>query len=344
MPIPLIETFDGLKQNRSLMDLIQKFQDREALDNEDQIVELSALRVDDRLNVIVPGMGKYQMSGWARSQVSTIIGVKFDRWFSRANSEEQAFELNRRFSRGDGQIKVRTTLINAGENGSDGTLHGIVSPNFAPIKDSSIAEMVLTALRGVETDFRIIRTDTTDKSVSWVVGVGKPFIPGGSNVVDQIWGGLSVRNSGVGYASVSITMHLTRLACTNGLALPVPGSELLRKRHTSGLTIDRIWNEVSVKFLEVPGKLRIAGQVLANAQNVRIENPEETIGRILIAAHLPKRLAAPILAQYQREDQSAFGLSQALTDSGMLSSLQVSPEERQQIEVAAGEFLRNSVV
>ena len=46
-----------------------------------------------------------------------------------------------------------------------------------------------------------------------------------------MWGGILVRNSGVGFASLLMTLHLTRLVCKNGMTAPLPDALLLKRRH-----------------------------------------------------------------------------------------------------------------
>ncbi len=342
--ITLTQSINGLSRNHGLPDLINRFQEVEFLSNPDQVLELRNLSADGNLNIVVPGMGRFSMTDWSKSQIALLLGIKFDKWFENASPDEKAFELNRRFARATGEFKLRTSLIDAGTNGNDGTLQGIVSPGFTPVKDSEIANQVHVALRDVEPELRVIRSDISTRSTSFVIGVGKPFIPGGVNEIGDIFGGIHVQNSGVGYSSLSMTLHLTRLICKNGMTVPLRNAEILRCRHTSGLSLERIQKEIGAKFQEIPGQLRRAGQVLQTARAVSIENIEETITRILQQAHLPRKLVQPLLVAFYREPHSsAFGVAQAMTDAATLAELGMKPEERHQLETAAGNFLQNII-
>ncbi|MFZ2957393.1 MAG: DUF932 domain-containing protein [Candidatus Ozemobacteraceae bacterium] len=289
-------------------------------------------------------MGRFALTDWSKSQLSTLLGFKFDKYFENASPEDKAFELNRRFARADTEVKLRTTIIGAGDCANDGTLKAIVSPSFTAIKDSQVASLVFESLSAVESELRIIRADITTRSTSYVIGVGKPFRPGDDHEIGDIWGGIHIQNSGVGYSSISITLHLTRLICKNGMTVPLRNAEILRRRHTSGLSIERVQEEIGNKFQEIPGQLRQAGHVLQTSRTVMIENVEETITRILQQAHLPRKLVQPLMQAFSREPHaSVFGVAQAMTDSQTLADLQIRPEERLQLEQAAGNYLLNLI-
>lgn len=328
--------------NQGFNDLLDRLQTAEFLDNPDTISPLNQLQADSNLNIAVPNMGRFALTDWSKSQLSSLLGIRFDKWFVNSDPEDQAYELNRRFARADGEVKLRTTLIGAGGNQNDGTLRGIVSPSFTSIKDSQVASMVCKALEDVEPELRIIRADITTRSTSYVIGVGQPFRPGGSHEVGDIFGGIHIQNSGVGYASLSMTLHLTRLICKNGMTVPLRNAEILRRRHTSGLTIERVQEEIGRKFIEIPGQLQQAGQIIHRSQSVAVMNVEETITRILQQSHLPRKLLQPLMLAFSREPHaSAFGVVQAMTDSETLQQLQIKPEERIQLEQAAGSYLRD---
>ena len=73
----------------TLQELHSVLKDRESKELPDKVIPMSALKVDEDLNVIVPGEGSYQMNQWARSQLSSLLGLKFDRWFENTSREEK---------------------------------------------------------------------------------------------------------------------------------------------------------------------------------------------------------------------------------------------------------------
>ncbi|MBU1106380.1 MAG: DUF945 domain-containing protein [Candidatus Riflebacteria bacterium] len=323
-------------------ELMRTLQAREFMSNPDKTVAIKALTADTGLNIVVPDMGRFALTDWSKSQLSTMLGLKFDKWFENSSPDDQAYELNRRFARAEGEVKLRTSLLGAEEFASDGTLQGIVSPSFSAVEDSRVAELVIHSLSMVEPEIKILRADITTRSTSFVVGIGRPFTPGDQREIGSIFGGIHIQNSGVGFASLAITLHLTRLVCTNGMTVPLRNAEILRRRHTSGLSIDRVRAEVGHKFREIPGHLYQAGQILQEARQIYISNVEDTIAHILQKYHLPKKLIAPLLKTFgQTPETTAFGVVQAMTDSQTLNSLGLRPEEKLQFEQAAGSYLQS---
>ncbi|MFH0959514.1 MAG: hypothetical protein V1897_12495 [Pseudomonadota bacterium] len=340
----LTASLNGHNTDHSLTDLITKLQEIEFLDNHDISLPLNQLTADEQLNIIVPNMGRFTMTDWSRSQLSTAIGCRFNKYFENASPSERMSELNLRFARAnhESQVRLRTTLIGAGTNGSDGTLKAIVSPSFTAIPDSQVIELIFRSLNEVEPDLRLIKADITTRSTSLVIGISKPFIPGGLQEIGDIFGSIYFRSSGVGFSSLSMTLFLHRLICKNGMTVPLRNAEILRCRHTSGLSLERIQEQIGNKFQEIPGQLRRAGQILQSSRAVGITNVEDTITRILRDAGLPRKLVQPLMLAYNREPgANAFNVAQAMTDNATLDELGMKPEERHQLETAAGEYLRS---
>ncbi|MBF0502320.1 MAG: hypothetical protein HQM09_19425 [Candidatus Riflebacteria bacterium] len=321
---------------RTLHDLIWKFQDLESQENDDTVIELNKLRVLDNAKVQIPGLGEYEMTDWSRKQMSLLVGIKYDRWFNNASPADQSAELTRRFARSNELVRLRTRKND--HLSTDGILRGFVSPKYTPVKDSQIARLMLMALRNVDPDMRLIRANITDRTVSYVIGVGHPYLIGGPGDVGDVWGGILVRNSDVGYASLKISLYLTRLICRNGMTAPLPNSgTLFCRKHTKGILDDNLLQLLGEKLVEVPGQLRQSGQIMLNASSVQIANPEEEIARILDNSNLPKRLLTPVLAAYAIEPRpNAFGVSSAFTRAAQ----GFSSEERLEIENAASAYLQ----
>jgi hypothetical protein len=175
----------------------------------------------------------------------------------------------------------------------------------------------------------------TDRSTSFVVAVGKPYRVGGDGQVGDVWGGVTIRNSGVGYASLLMVASLLRLACLNGMCLPLPDAVLLRRRHRA-ITDDKIKGMLSDSLQRVPGMLRQAGETLQASTGRQIADVGMAVTGLLQQAGLPMRFHEPIMAAYQREPvATAFGVSQAMT----LAAQGLSPEDRLEVEQVAGRYL-----
>jgi len=328
-------TFNG--SSKTLGDLVQHFSQREHYEDDDICAELQHLQMTPTGLLEVPRRGSLALTDWSRRQLANFVGIRWDKWFQQTTPAEQAEEINRRFARTSIELKLRTTqLVEPGVE-ADGTLQAFVSPGYTAVRDSVVAQAMQTSLSSVvDNDLRIIRADLTSMTTSYVIGIGKPYQVGGAGEVGDVWGGILVRNSGVGYASLSIVLHLTRLVCRNGLTAPLQNAELLRHRHTKGIASDRIFQMLGERLIEVPGKLRHCGQILLQANATPIDNPADIIGTILDNNGLPRRYLPPILSAYEIEPRrNAFGVTSAITRAAQ----QFSPEERLELEQAASRYL-----
>jgi hypothetical protein len=291
------------------------------------------VRTDD--TIAVPSIGNFALTDWARKQLAILLGIRWDRWFETSNREEQADEINRRLWRKSASVRLRTSRIAVASNGTAGILRAIVTPTFSPVGDVLLARLLVRLLEAAEPELRLLRTSITDRSVTYMIAVGKPFKPGGDKVVGDIWGGLIVRNSGVGFASLAITMSLVRLICLNGMTAPIPDAVLLRRSHR-GITDERLLDGLTKNLRELPGKISEGARVLADARSREIQEPEREFLRVLQLGHMPRRLLPELQTAYALEpEQSMFGISQAVTRA----SQELSPEERFELDRAAGTYL-----
>lgn len=322
---------------RTLIDLAETFREYEEKFNPDVVVRLNQLAITTDENIVVPGLGEFGFSPWSKRQLSALLGLKWDRYFENASAQQRADEINRRLARSTEELRVRTTSDTAVGVDADGTLRGIVTPGFSPVEDSKVAGLVVDAMQGIDGEMKIIRADVSDRTTTFIVAIGRPYKVGGTGEVGDVWGGLMVRNSGVGFASLLMIAHLVRLVCRNGMTCPVPENELLRRRHR-GIDETRMRLLLSGRLKELPGKLHRAGEVLEASTRRRVDDVEAEVRGVLDRANLPQRFLPAILDAYNAEPlPSAFGISQAVT----LAAKGVSAEERLDLERAAGDYLRH---
>ncbi len=247
--------------------------------------------------------------------------------------------MNRRFARASGTVRLRTNRLREPvseiDHGVDGILRAFVSPGYTPVGDARLGRMLIAALSPDERELRLVRADLTDRTTSYVVGIGKPFRRGDDSIVGEVWGGLLVRNSGVGYASLVMVLHLTRLVCLNGMTAPLPDAHLLRRRHR-GIEDDALRYLLADKLSGLPARIHQGGERLLAADARLVPNFDIEIRRVLDDAGLPQRYLPAITAAYLREPRpTAFGVSQAIT----LAAQGLPPEERFELERAAGNYL-----
>jgi hypothetical protein len=290
-----------------------------------------------RGTIKTPSGGHYAMTDWSRSQLSSLLGVRWDKWFSRASGEERADEVNRRLGRmGEIPLKLRSSRTAPESAEADGILDGIVTPAYTPIPDSQVARLVAGALTLHEPELKVIHNFATSMTTSYVVAVGKPQGRGG--VVGEMWGGVLIQNSGVAYSCLSIQAHVTRLICTNGMKA-VHRANILRKRHR-GLDMNIIAEQIFEGVRRLPGTISRTLDIIDRSVNVPVGDVEGEVRRLLGDARMPLRHAAPIMAAYNDEPiRTAFGISQAIT----AHAKDVSSEERVELEAVAATY-QSSVV
>ncbi|MFZ2955426.1 MAG: DUF932 domain-containing protein [Candidatus Ozemobacteraceae bacterium] len=319
----------------SLSSMVSHLEAIESRENPDLTVDLSSLRAGEDQSILVPGHGSFQMTSWARSQLSISLGFRFDKYFENASFEDKAFELNRRLGRAQGQFKLRTTRDAFGTS----ILRAFVSPSYQPIADSFVASMILSALRRTEDEFPVMKAEITDTSTVYSIRIGQSF-----NVsVGEIFGTLQIINSGTGASSLRISLALLRKVCSNGLCLPVGSGDatLIRRRHQGQVEL-QLWEKISTKLVGIGEKLSRGVKTLDDSRNILVTDPRREIESVLRRAHLPKRLLEPLTKAFQKEAHfSAFGVSQAITDAQTHQDLHLSLEDRLQLEDAAGSYLNS---
>lgn len=321
----------------TLRHLRDQFARRESLENPDVIVPTKALRLTEEGTLAVPDLGNaFAFTDWSRRQMASLVGVRWDRWFARMSPGEQSLEVNKRLWMRDDRLKIRTSRSGS-PNGVAGIVSALVSPTFTPLADTQVLDLLNEALTPVEPVTHVVRHFVTDRTTSYVVGIGKPFRPGDNKEVGDIWGCLSIRNSGVGFAAASFVASLTRLLCKNGMTAPIPDALLFKRAHRA-FDLDKLRRLLAERLRELPGRLADAGRVLLASRRATIADPKEAFLAILRAAHLSGKLLAEVERAYDAEPVlkgSAFGVSQAATRAAQ----SMSPEDRFDLERAAGQWL-----
>lgn len=321
------------------------FAELEAKNLADAVVPLADITYTPDDTLEIPGQGTLLPTVWAKSQLARLVGLKFDRWFENAGGAIRADDMNRRFRRSTETVKLRSRRIvvdvdaedaDEGAAHADGVLRALVSPTYTAVSDERIADELAWALAGREEAARLVRFDVTDMTASYVVSLGDAYRKGEANAhVGELWGGLHVRNSDVGFACLSMTLHLTRLLCLNGMVAPIPDAFLFRKAHRR-LDEDALTKHLELDLDSIGERLHRGARTLARSAERRVLEPETEFRKLLRDARLPKKLLPALLNAYQQEpDASAFGLSQALT----LAAQNMTPETRYELERLAGRYL-----
>lgn len=259
--------------------LLNQLSAREAEENPDQIVLARDLGMSPAGNIVTPN-GEYAMTQWSRSQLASLLGVRWDRWFHQADPQDRANDVIRRLRRMHPatQIKLRTKKAVPDAVEADGTVMAFVSPSYTPVSNVVVGRLLEAALRGVSGDTEILRSYSTDRTTGFALAVGEPQTVGGT--VGAVWGGISVVNSGVGYSALSITAFLYRLACSNGMVAPLPKAELVRRSHR-GVQLEMLGARIFDGMAKLPGDLSRSLDVLENSTSIPVTDTETTVRQIL---------------------------------------------------------------
>ncbi len=307
----------------------------EGLDNPDVVLPFAELRMTDADTVAIPGVGDFALTGWARRQLSTQLGIRWEKWFATLSPGEQADEVNKRLARSPGKVRLRTTRGDGSEEqaGVAGSLRAFVSDGYRAVADSLMAQMlgdvIGTSARGVR------RVEITDMTVSYVVDVGGPFNPGDAKVGD-LRGGLMVRNSGVGFSRLVVTAHLERLVCTNGMVAPVRDPVILAHVHRGAIGEEKIRHTLAERARNIGGQLTGGAQRLLEARRIEVPDLRAAFVDVMRQARIPQKHLPQLEAAYAKEPEAtAFGIVQAVT----LAAQQFPPEQRFELERAASAYI-----
>ena len=337
MSVPAAVFPPTARETNTLSWLVEHLQEAESRENPDIVISLDQVRLTAAGNLNLPSLqGDYALTDWSRTQLSRLVGLaSWDRWFVHASGSERAEEMNRRLARASGTVRVRSVKHRSGATEAEGAVRAIMSPRYTPVSDAAVARTLQEALGEVESEPMLARSNMTELSTSYVVKLGKPFRAGDGGEVGEVWGGLMVRNSGVGYTRLSVSLSLVRLICLNGMAAPVPDGVLVRSVHR-GIDLGRVREQIVAGLDGVTARLHRSARVLDTATRQHVEDAEREVRELLRRARLPLGLMRDVMDAYAKEPrQSRFGVSQALT----LAAQRVSPEVRFDLERIAGQYL-----
>jgi hypothetical protein len=320
----------------TLMELFHRLERDEARDNPDTLVDVAKLEMADADTLVAPDGRGFALNDWSRKQLTSRLGIRWERWFENASDGDVAEEMNRRMGRAVGQVKLRT------RNNDDGPpeLRAVVSSGYSPLPDASIARGLLGALAHVSRDPKVHRVHITPMTTTYFVSVGEPYRPGGHGDVGDVWGGLICRNSNTGFASLAVSLFLVRLVCRNGMTAPHEDSTVLRRVHR-GLDAGDLDGKLYTKLRSMPARLRRGTDALADSAHIAVRDVDGSVRSMLQESRLPLRLASGIMEAYAHEPHATvFGVAQAIT----LAAQSLPSEERFELERAAGTYVETQLV
>jgi hypothetical protein len=298
----------------------------------DQIVHVADLRMTPEGYVTVPGGQTLRMNEWARKQLASMLGLRWDTWFKSASGEERAEEVNRRFSRIPGEKKLRAWKDP--DQKADGIVRAFLAPTFTPIDDARIFERMNTMMRGLLDEYRFTVVTMTDSTTHYTAVHIEPFDLDG----DLLHPGFHLRNSEVGASALSLDDHWLRLVCTNGLMVRVGGKRSLYRTHRA-IEDDQLAAALVIAIGRLPERWNVAFRFMHAARHVTVPHVDDAIEAILgDSAEVPKALIEESQRIALRDgDTTRFGVVQAITYVAHAS--QKDPDVRFAMERLAGDYL-----
>jgi hypothetical protein len=296
------------------------------------------------------------MTPWARRQIGSQIGVRWDKFFDGQDPDK----INRAVR---DHLKARTTapVIKVvarkhEENavGSDGVLRGVVSPSYSELPDAYIMERILATVgKSKLKDMGFSTFDLRDNGSHFALVHKEPISLTSHNLPpnsfrgtapghtrpqkDTGYAGLRLRNSEVGAYSFTADAYVMRLVCVNGLMVLVQGERIAKRKHIGLGDTDKIDELLDNTFMALP---KIREQVLAQnnrLQKLNIEDPEAEIRSYLGRYHQSKVIQDTVVKAYQDEPvPTAYGVLQAISRASTV--LREVPDRQHELELIAASY------
>ena len=354
-----------------VLDRIHKLHDRNF---KDQVVDLDKVKVladgNDKkpgIYLDVPDMGKLTLTDWSKSQLGSILGIKFDKWFDPVivKAEEIQQELVRRFSRTHESRKIRARKFDAKDPGSkyaDGFCRAVLSPTYAPIDDVRIFDRMAKRFRGQMNDVNFMQnhlgTDFYNDRASHYTIVGEPINMGPIDrkhpddrvrriydiaekegalpTEDWVYQGYHMRNSEVGYTAVIMDGFTFRLVCLNGAIISIKDGRLLYRVHRS-LDDEAIDSLLDGAFRKMPEAWERNRKMMVALRDVAVEDPEAEILKFLNRQKATKAFQDAAKEAYNSEPlPNRYGIMQALSRA---AQQETDMNKRAELEEMAGHYM-----
>jgi len=315
----------------------------------DHVYDLRSVEFQESGRVYVPNMGLLQLSEWAKSQLSTRLGVRWDTWFEGSNTKEIQEEVQRRFDRGTNHMLVRARQHAPDKKServqSDGMLRAFLSPNYPVgiLDDRWVFDRMQAALGHRINDMHFLPSRTTedDKSSHFVMFSPTDGIEMGAkgDATDIMYPGMKIRNSEVGFSALSVDDFWFRLMCLNGMMYVEQDERLLYRTHKNINEDD--FDGLLIHMMEIAdARQQDAAQRYAVAKDVRFSSNAEAKEKL--TAYLERKHVARIIVDltrraYDREPEpNGFGLMNAITRAARDLA---DRNQRHDLEHLAGKFL-----
>lgn len=327
----------AVENGLTLKEVRDQIETRSSLNFPDTLVPMNKVEVSDQGLVQVPGLGTLALNSWSKTQLSRMLGIRWDKWFSPVVSPSQRKEeIEYRLSKESREWKIRARRYEEGEQGQgDGILRAFLSPGYQDLDDTRVFSRLALVLNHHSHDLRFIRHEVTDEH-SYFVALDRTVVDLGTKEVDAHHNGFILVNSEVGAGALSLFEYLWRLICANGLILLKQGEKLFRKVHCQqeDQSLDR---DLAYALALLPQRWSSSEKLVQRARWLPVQNPEDTLRLLLADNPEVKPYTEAVVESFQAEhDPSRFGLVQAITRTAQNLT---SPDVRFVLERFAGDLL-----
>lgn len=298
----------------------------------DRVVHVADLKMTPEGSIELPGGHRYRLNDHARRQLSSLLGLRWQKWFESTSGEERAEEVNRRFSRTPGEKKIRAWRAPDGE--ADGIARAVLAPTFTPIDDARVIERMHTMMKGLLDEYRFTSVRFTETTTHYTAVHMEPFDIDG----DRLHPGFHLRNSEVGASALSLDDHWLRLVCSNGLMVRVGGKRSLYRTHRA-IEDDQLAAALVIAIGRLPERWATSFEWMRAAKHTPVPHPDDAVEAILgDSAEVPKALLEEAQRVVLREgDLTRFGVVQAITL--VAHEKNKDPDVRFAMERLAGDYL-----
>jgi hypothetical protein len=330
--VPIAALSTTLQPGKTFDEVVNKVSVRSELAIPDQVLPVSRLRATDDGFIDVPGVGMASLTTWSRRQLATLLGIRWDRWFSDdlVVPADRAAEINLRFRRSTGTLKIRTRRWAADDEAKgEAVLRAFVSPTYAPIDDLCVFENLGKVLGNRLQDLCFVRLDVTAESSQYAV-VSLEEIDLGTNKPDRHRNGFLIANSEVGARSLSLLVWIWRLVCTNGMVAAMSKIfRMIHRKRKDGLIAEKLGSAIH----QLPEQWKRTERTLRSARQDQVEDPHAAL-EVLVTAHPQLRpISDSVYEAYEQDPEpNRFGLVQAMTRAAQ----RLRPEDRLTVEEFAG--------
>jgi hypothetical protein len=237
------------------------------------------------------GHRAHMFTRWSRQQLLAFFGTR-EKWFGFVGLEREAEELNARAS-GLAGYRIRT-MRPFDDSFPVHIVRGLVSAEYADIPNTNIMEAIVQKMPSEACALRHYSGITDKAFYAYVFSPEVIGIPGTAFLAHP---GALVRNSEVGYTSLSIT---PMLVTAQGQPIVVKEHVLLRRVHR-GRNLDlpdvfeHAFGRCSVLWQDMGRKIL----TLTSKKYASIDEAVATMERLLIRAEAKKEFVAACSARYR---------------------------------------------